>query len=63
MLFMRLIDGDGRIMMYRVFGVSPIQVALELLMLGREDKVSYRRDSIVIRIVTTKEKPQLGGLH
>jgi len=63
MLFMRLIDGDGRIMMYRVFGVSPIQVALELLMLGREDKVSYRRDSIVIRIVTTKGKPQLGGLH
>ncbi|MCG2865689.1 MAG: hypothetical protein L7H04_07440 [Vulcanisaeta sp.] len=51
---------NGRIMMYRVFGVSPIQVALELLMLGREDKVSYRRDSIVIRIVTTREKPQLG---
>ncbi len=34
----------GHTMIYRVVGgVSPIQVALELLLMGREDRVSYKR--------------------
>jgi hypothetical protein len=52
-------DGNNRIMIYRVVGVSPIQVALELLLMEREDKVSYRRDNIIIRVITTKETLQL----
>lgn len=54
-------EGGSRMMIYRVFGVSPIQVALELLMLGREDRVLYRRDGITIRIITTREKLQLSN--
>ncbi|GAB6945761.1 hypothetical protein [Vulcanisaeta sp. JCM 14467] len=49
----------SHIMVYRVIGVSPIQVALELLLMGREDKVSYKREDIIIRIMTTKERLQL----
>ena len=52
--------GDhGRMMIYKVVGVSPIQVALELLMMGKEDKVSYRRENTVIRIVATRERLRL----
>ena len=52
--------GDhGHIMVYRVIGVSPIQVALELLMMNREDRVSYRRENTIIRIITTSERLQL----
>ncbi|WP_054857118.1 MarR family transcriptional regulator [Vulcanisaeta sp. JCM 16159] len=49
----------NHVMIYRVVGVSPIQVALELLLMGREDKVSYRRESTIIRIIVTRERLQL----
>ncbi|MGC8542769.1 MAG: hypothetical protein ACP5NQ_02410 [Vulcanisaeta sp.] len=52
-------EGGARTMIYRVVGVSPIQVALELLFMNKEDKVAYKREDLVIRVITTREKLQL----
>ncbi|BDR93447.1 hypothetical protein [Vulcanisaeta souniana] len=52
-------SNENHTMIYRVVGVSPIQVALELLLMNKEDKVSYRRDNMIIRVIATREKLQL----
>ncbi|MFB6470293.1 MAG: hypothetical protein TU36_003550 [Vulcanisaeta sp. AZ3] len=54
-------NSNEPIIIYRVIGVSPIQAALELLLMGREDNISYKRGGLIIRVMTLREKPQLSN--
>ncbi len=51
--------GPGEIPISRIFGVSPIQIAIELLENGHEDELTYCRDNIVLRVITTRKRPVL----
>jgi len=50
-----------KVQVYYVGGVSPIQLALELLLTGREETLTFRRGDLTIKIFTSRSRPVLGN--
>ncbi|WP_069808363.1 hypothetical protein [Vulcanisaeta thermophila] len=54
-----IFNGNYNIKVFRLTGVSPIQVALELLMSNCEDKAVYKRGDYTLKIITSRKPVEL----